>query len=93
MSDELKDVQRIGPPVLLVDGTNAGGAIRKDVKPPKSILDPTFKYVNAANTDLAKTFARARWENERRKREAASNVEVIELAHDNVTELRKVTTP
>lgn len=28
----------------------------------KSILDPTFKYNNAASTDLRKTFARVRKE-------------------------------
>ena len=28
----------------------------------KSILDPTFRYVSSANTDLRKTFARVRRE-------------------------------
>lgn len=26
----------------------------------KSILDPSFRYTNSANTDIAKTFARVR---------------------------------
>lgn len=32
------------------------------MKPTKSILDPSFKYTNAAQTDIAKTFARVRRE-------------------------------
>ena len=50
----------------------------------KSILDPTFRYTNSANTDLRKTFARVRREQRRRERAAAgagaapSNVLVME---------------
>ena len=32
------------------------------MKPPRSILDPTFRYVPAASTDLGRTFARLRRE-------------------------------
>jgi hypothetical protein len=31
----------------------------------KSILDPSFKYVSSANTDLRKTFARIRREQQK----------------------------
>ena len=44
----------------------------------KSILDPSFRYTNSAQTDLRKTFARIR--RELRKRQAgaaASNVQPI----------------
>jgi hypothetical protein len=34
----------------------------------KSILDPTFRYTNSANTDVRKTFARIRREQKRRER-------------------------
>lgn len=40
------------------------------VAPMKSILDPTFRYVPAAEQDLKKTFARVRREQEK-EREAA----------------------
>ncbi len=34
----------------------------------KSILDPTFRYTNAANTDIKKTFARIRKEQQREQK-------------------------
>jgi hypothetical protein len=34
----------------------------------KSILDPTFRYTNSANTDVRKTFARIRREQKKRER-------------------------
>ena len=49
----------------------------------KSILDPTFRYTNSANTDVRKTFARIRREQKQRERalaaaNARSNVLVME---------------
>jgi hypothetical protein len=49
----------------------------------KSILDPTFRYTNSANTDVRKTFARIRREQKHRERalaaaNAPSNVLVME---------------
>ncbi len=38
----------------------------------KSILDPTFRYTNSANTDVRKTFARIRREQKRRERTDAN---------------------
>jgi hypothetical protein len=38
----------------------------------KSILDPSFRYVNSANTDLRKTFARIRREQRTRARAEAA---------------------
>ena len=34
----------------------------------KSILDPTFRYTNSANTDIRRTFARIRREQKKRER-------------------------
>ena len=51
----------------------------------KSILDPSFRYTNSANTDLRKTFARIRREQRGRaslegrvRVESAPNVVAIE---------------
>lgn len=44
----------------------------------KRITDPSFKYTNAAETDLAKTFRRIRKEQEqRRKAELEQKVQPI----------------
>jgi hypothetical protein len=37
------------------------------MKPTKSILDPSFSYTNAARTDIRKTFAKWRREQEKSK--------------------------
>lgn len=51
----------------------------------KSILDPTFRYVPAASTDIRKTFARARREQrEQAKREAAAVAKVQPLRRERV---------
>jgi hypothetical protein len=43
-------------------------------RPPKSILDPSFRYTNSASTDLRKTFERVRAEMAAEQaRDAASN--------------------
>ena len=51
----------------------------------KSILDPSFRYTNSANTDLRKTFARIRREQRSRasvegrgRAESAPNVMAID---------------
>ncbi len=43
----------------------------------KSILDPTFRYVPAVETDLRKTFRRIRREQRRTRAEAAKVVTPI----------------
>lgn len=46
--------------------------------PAKRITDASFKYVNAANTDIGKTFARIRkQQREAREAEARSKVTTI----------------
>ena len=44
----------------------------------KSLLDPSFKYVPAASTDIRKTFARIRRE-QAKANEAEANVKVMPL--------------
>lgn len=59
----------------------------KRPKPPRSILDPAFKYTTAAKTDIAKTFRRIRREQqEAAKIAAASNVKPM------IAKTRKVAT-
>jgi hypothetical protein len=46
------------------------------MKPAKPITDPTFRYTNAASTDLRKTFARIRRElAERAKVQSEAEIE------------------
>lgn len=55
----------------------------------KSILDPTFKYIPAANTDIRKTFERVKREQaiiDARPREALP----VESSADRVSELRAI---
>jgi hypothetical protein len=54
----------------------------------KSILDPKFRYVDAASTDIRKTFARIRRE-QREEREAAAAA--AERAAKVVQPIRKPT--
>lgn len=51
----------------------------------KSILDPTFNYVPAVQTDLRKTFARVRREQEKTKVAAV----VAEVATTNVRTINR----
>jgi hypothetical protein len=53
----------------------------------KSILDPNFKYVPAARTDIRKTFARVR-----RERRIAQLSEQAEKVHHLPTTQRRSTT-
>ncbi|HEX4882768.1 MAG TPA: hypothetical protein VFX05_01440 [Casimicrobiaceae bacterium] len=50
----------------------------------KSILDPTFRYTNSANTDLRKTFARIRRQQRMHERSqaaaAVAATHLVELA-------------
>jgi hypothetical protein len=47
----------------------------------KSILDPTFRYIPSAQTDIRKTFARLR----REQRARVARVESEEPRHDVLT--------
>lgn len=50
----------------------------------KSLLDSTFRYTNAASTDIAKTFARIRREQEAaRKAAAESSKKILPMKKSN----------
>lgn len=48
----------------------------------KSILDPSFKYVSSTSTDLRKTFARIRREQQKVKAEQEAKVQPIQQAKE-----------
>lgn len=48
----------------------------------KSILDPSFKYIPAADTDLKKTFARIKREQAAQKAEREAKVTVLQRAKE-----------
>lgn len=45
----------------------------------KSILDPTFRYTKSIDTDIRKTFARIRREQQKRARTHAGDAQAIVL--------------
>ena len=45
----------------------------------KSILDPTFRYTKSIDTDIRKTFARIRREQQKRARTLAGDAQAIVL--------------
>lgn len=51
----------------------------------KSILDPTFRYVPAANTDIRKTFAKVRREQNKVKEEQTAKVRTLPLERTRKT--------
>lgn len=49
------------------------------MKPTKSILDKSFVYRSAAQTDLAATFRRIRKQQQEREREQEQNPAVVQI--------------
>lgn len=58
------------------------------MSPTKSILDPSFRYVSAAGTDIRRTFDRIRWERARAGQQVR-RVSVPTLVVDRVDAVSK----
>ena len=64
--------------------------VTKDMtkKPPKSILDPSFKYRSAASTDVRKTFDRIRRQQRQDERRTQSS-EAVPVVVDIASGIRR----
>lgn len=56
------------------------------MKPPRSILDPSFRYVGSAQTDVASTFRRI--ERERKAKEEAERNAATEHLHKVIGQIK-----
>ena len=59
------------------------------MRPPKSILDRTFRYTNAADTDIRRLFNRVRYEQQLAQRRTAEQASAA-AEPNNVQPLRRL---